>query len=97
MFDYFDAIITGDMTEKGKPEPDIYLKACAEVGVAPAYAMGLEDSYNGVRAIYAAGMKAVMIPDMVQPDDEMREKSFAIKESLLDVIDIIEDINNGND
>lgn len=96
VFDYFDAIITGDMTEKGKPEPDIYLKACTEVGVDPTDAIGLEDSYNGVRAIYSAGMKAVMIPDMVQPDDEMREKTFAIKESLLDVIDILENINKGD-
>lgn len=93
VYDYFDAIITGDMTENGKPAPDIYLKACRELGVDPAFAMGLEDSYNGVRAICSAGMKAVMIPDMVQPDDEMKEKCFAIKDSLLDVIDLIESIN----
>lgn len=96
VFDYFDAIITGDMTEKGKPHPDIYLKACEKLGVSPSDAMGLEDSYNGVRAIYSAGMKAVMIPDMVEPDDEMREKTFAIKKTLLDVISLIEEINNGN-
>lgn len=96
VFDYFDAIITGDMTEKGKPHPDIYLKACEKLGVSPSDAMGLEDSYNGVRAIYSAGMKAVMIPDMVEPDDEMKEKTFAIKKTLLDVISLIEEINNGN-
>ncbi len=93
VYDFFDAVITGDMTERGKPEPDIYLKACAELGVSPQDAMGLEDSYNGVRAICSAGMTAVMIPDMVKPDDEMREKCYAIKESLFDVIDLIEKIN----
>lgn len=91
---YFDKVITGDMTERGKPEPDIYLKACAELGIEPKYAMGLEDSFNGVRSIYSAGMKAVMIPDMVEPDDEMKEKTFAIKESLLDVIKLISELNN---
>ncbi len=93
VFDYFDAIITGDMTEKGKPAPDIYLKACDEIGVEPQFAMGLEDSFNGVRAIHSAGMKPVMIPDMVEPDDEMRSKCYAIKESLLDVIDLIQELN----
>lgn len=93
VFEYFDAIITGDMTEKGKPNPDIYLKACSELGVSPEDAMGLEDSFNGVRAIYSAGMKAVMIPDMVEPDEEIREKCYAVKNSLTDVIDLIEEIN----
>ena len=94
VYDYFDVIVTGDMTEKGKPEPDIYLKACEELGVNPKNALGLEDSYNGVRAIYSAGMKAIMIPDMVEPDDEMCSKTYAIKESLADVIDVIENLNS---
>ena len=93
IYDYFDVIITGDMTENGKPAPDIYLKACSELGIEPEDAMGLEDSYNGVRAIYSAGMKAVMIPDMVEPDEEMYEKTYAIKESLHEVINLIEEIN----
>ena len=76
----------------GKPEPDIYLKACYELGVDPKNAIGLEDSYNGVRAIFSAGMKAIMIPDMVEPDDEMYSKTYAIKNSLLDVIDVIDNI-----
>ncbi len=93
VFDYFDVIITGDMTEKGKPEPDIYLKACEELGVDPKDAMGIEDSFNGIRAVFSAGMKAVMIPDMVEPDDEMRSKCFAIEKSLSDVISLIDELN----
>lgn len=93
VYDYFDVIITGDMTQKGKPEPDIYLKACGELGVDPKDAIGLEDSFNGIRAVFSAGMKAVMIPDMVEPDDEMRSKCYAIKESLTDVISLIDEIN----
>lgn len=93
VYDYFDVIITGDMTQKGKPEPDIYLKACEELDVDPKDAMGLEDSFNGIRAVFSAGMKAVMIPDMVEPDDEMRSKCYAIKESLTDVISLIDEIN----
>ena len=64
---YFQEIVSGDMVEKSKPEPDIYLKACEVVGVLPENAMGIEDSFNGIRAVAAAGMTAVMVPDMVQP------------------------------
>ena len=63
--DKFDAVITGDMAAKSKPEPDIYLKGAEVLGVSPAECAGVEDSYNGVRAIRAAGMRSVMIPDVL--------------------------------
>ena len=72
---FFDAFICGDMVERSKPAPDIFLKSCEELGVEPESAFAVEDSYNGVRAAYAAGMKIAMIPDLVQPDDEMRDKA----------------------
>ncbi|MDO4294226.1 MAG: HAD family phosphatase [Eubacteriales bacterium] len=70
---YFDAVIGGDMIQASKPAPDIYLAACRALGVSPQNAMGVEDSVNGIRAVAAAGMTAVMIPDMVQPDGEIRK------------------------
>ena len=75
VIDYFDKLVCGDMVERSKPAPDIFLKACGELGVKPECAFAVEDSYNGVRAAYAAGMKIAMIPDLVQPDDEMRDKA----------------------
>ncbi len=73
MVDCFDegAIITGDMVAHGKPAPDIYLLAAERLGVEPAACIGVEDSSNGVRAIHAAGMRAVMIPDIVTPTPEV--------------------------
>jgi beta-phosphoglucomutase-like phosphatase (HAD superfamily) len=44
----------------------------------------IEDSYNGIRAAYAAGMKPVMVPDQLPPTQEMREKAVAILPSLTD-------------
>ena len=44
-----------------------------------------EDAYNGVRAGHAAGCFTVMVPDMVQPDDEMKQKADAICSSLYEV------------
>lgn len=68
---YFGEIITGDMVKHSKPQPDIYLKACEALAVSPAEAMAVEDSPNGIRAAAAAGMVTVMVPDMIQPTEEL--------------------------
>ena len=67
--DYFSVIVTGDMVEHSKPKPDIYLLACEKLGVEPAKAYAVEDSYNGIRSAHAAGMKPVMVPDLLEPDE----------------------------
>ena len=59
-----DAIATGDQVENSKPAPDIYLEAARQLGLNPSECAGVEDSFNGIRAIRAAGMKCVMIPDL---------------------------------
>lgn len=69
---YFDEIITGDMVEHSKPAPDIYLIACNALHIPPADCIAVEDSPNGIRSAYAAGMKAVMVPDQIAPTDELR-------------------------
>lgn len=82
---YFDAIICGDMVSHSKPHPEIFLKAADALGTAPADCYVIEDSFNGVRAAHAAGMMPVMVPDIVGPDDEMREIADFIFPSLLEV------------
>ena len=89
LIDYFDCIVGGESIVNGKPNPDIYIYACEKVGVSPCEAIGFEDSYNGVRALYAAGVKAFMIPDMLPPTDEMKEKAYAICDTLLEALEII--------
>ena len=84
---YFDQIVTGDMVKNGKPAPDIYLMACEMLGTAPAEAIAVEDSYNGIRSAHAAGMIPVMVPDLLVPTAEMQALSGAILPSLTDVID----------
>ncbi len=63
---YFQKIVGGDLVVHSKPAPDIYLKACELLQVDPVQTYAVEDSYNGVKAAVAAGMKTIMIPD-VQP------------------------------
>lgn len=83
--EYFSVIVTGDMVEHSKPQPDIYLMACEKLGVAPEEAYAIEDSPNGIRAAFAAGMKPIMVPDMIAPDEEMRALAYRIFEDLTKV------------
>lgn len=83
LFGYFDIIVGGDMVTHSKPEPEIYLLACKKLGVNPENTFAVEDSFNGIRAAYNARMKPIMIPDLIEPDDEMKEKSAEIFDSLL--------------
>ena len=86
---FFDAVICGDMVERSKPAPDIFLKACEELGVQPKKAYAIEDSYNGIKAAYAGKLRPIMVPDLLPGNDEMEEMSEMILESLMDVLDYL--------
>jgi len=83
---FFETITSGDMVEHSKPLPDIYLKACESVGLAPQECYAVEDSPNGVRSAHSAGMQVIMVPDLIQPDEEIRSRICAQCESLFNVI-----------
>ncbi|MDR0219916.1 MAG: HAD family phosphatase [Lachnospiraceae bacterium] len=84
---YFHAVVGGDMVENSKPAPDIFLAACEQIGAVPAETYVVEDSYNGVRAAHAAGMKVIMVPDIVMPDEEMRGLAGWIFPSLVELLE----------
>lgn len=89
LIEYFEVIIGGDMVEKSKPAPDIFLRAVKELGGTAESTYVVEDSYNGIRAAYSAGMIPIMVPDMLEPDDEMEEKARFIVEDLLKVRELL--------
>lgn len=91
---YFDAFIFGDNVKNGKPHPEIYLTAAEKLVVNPQECIALEDSFNGIRSAYNAGMTAIMIPDMLLPDDEIRQKSSYVLSDLSEVIGVIKKLNN---
>lgn len=93
---YFHEIICGDMVEHSKPDPEIYLKATAALKKQPENCIALEDSPNGIRSAYNAGMKTVMVPDMVAPSPELDGMLFACVPALNHVIPLIEAENGGN-
>ncbi len=87
---YFQAIVTGDMVEHGKPDPEIYLKACMELGSIPECSIAIEDSPNGLKAAYHAGMKPIMVPDLIQPDEEIKKLIDEKFDSLSEVINYLQ-------
>ncbi|MBQ4425263.1 MAG: HAD family phosphatase [Lachnospiraceae bacterium] len=85
ILDYFDAVVTGDMVQKSKPEPDIFLLACEKIGTAPERCYAIEDSHNGIRAAARGGLRPIMVPDLLPADEEMRSLSETVKDTLEDV------------
>ena len=84
--DRFDAVATGDMVQRGKPFPDVFLKACELLGEAPENCLALEDSLNGIRAAFNGGLQPFMVPDLVEPDAETLALLRGKGQTLRDVI-----------
>lgn len=82
---YFTVIVGGDMAERSKPAPDIFLQAAQRLGLAPGACAIIEDSFNGVRAAHRAGGFTIMVPDLRQPDEEIRRLADRVCASLLEV------------
>jgi beta-phosphoglucomutase-like phosphatase (HAD superfamily) len=70
--EYFDAVVTSEEVANGKPAPDIFLLAAEKIGVAPELCCVFEDAFSGLRGAFAAGALPVMVPDLVQPTEEIR-------------------------
>ncbi|HUH77390.1 MAG TPA: HAD family phosphatase [Devosia sp.] len=85
LFDLFDTIVTRDDVVHPKPHPEPYLTAARRLGIDPLACLALEDSHAGVRAAHAAGMQTVMVPDLVDPNAEIRALGIAIMDSLIAV------------
>jgi len=78
----FRTVVGGDDVEQGKPRPDPYLKVARILGIDPAHCLVLEDSHNGVRAAHAAGMMAIMIPDLLPATAEIRALCHHVADDL---------------
>ncbi len=60
--------VAADEVARAKPAPDLYLEACARLGVAPGHALAFEDSATGIRAAGAAGLRTIGVPTLTGQD-----------------------------
>ena len=82
---HFIAVCTREDVTRGKPHPDLFLKAASDLGVRAERCLVLEDSYQGVRAAHAAGTMPIMVPDLLPATDELRALCIAVVRDLHDV------------
>lgn len=85
----FDALVTRDVQTHGKPHPEPFLLAAKALDVAPEDCLALEDSHNGVRAAAAAGMMTIMVPDLLDPTEEMHGLCIRIARDLHEVQELL--------
>jgi HAD superfamily hydrolase (TIGR01509 family) len=67
--DAFRVTVSSEEVERGKPAPDVYLKAAQRLGADPARCVAIEDSGNGLRAAAAARMAVIAVPNPHYPPD----------------------------
>lgn len=85
----FDQIICRGDYENGKPAPDPFLKAAERLGIEPRSCLALEDSHVGVRSASAAGTMTVMVPDLLEPTEEVRALCIFVARDLHHVRDLL--------
>jgi HAD superfamily hydrolase (TIGR01509 family) len=87
---FFDVIIAGDEVERGKPDPEIYLRAAERLGVPPSESLVIEDSLSGIDAAKAAKMRVAAIPDRRFVDPRQYEKQADyILNDLSEVLELV--------
>ncbi len=77
---FFDGIVTGDEIERGKPDPDIYLRVAKKLGIGADACLVIEDALSGITAGKAAGMRVAAIPDrrFVDARDYEKEADYVL-------------------
>ena len=58
---YLSILVSGETVAKGKPAPDIFLKAASELNMHPTVCLVIEDAVAGVEAAHAAGMQCIAV------------------------------------
>jgi HAD superfamily hydrolase (TIGR01509 family) len=81
----FSGIVSAEDVTRAKPDPEIFQKALTFLGTAAENTLIFEDSFHGVTAAKAAGIPVIMVPDLLQPTEEIREKTIEIFDSLTQV------------
>ena len=91
ILDKFSVIVGGMDVQNGKPAPDIFLLAAEKMGADPETCFVFEDSTNGIRAGYAAGMKVFGIADIAPFGNDVKELMFRELNSLDEAIEILKE------
>lgn len=93
VYDYFDAFVCGDDVKNSKPHPEVFLTAAERLSLSPKECVAFEDSINGIKSAHSAEMTTVMVPDYLQPTQEIIPLIDCLCDDLSQAIDFIKKIN----
>ena len=74
LLSFFESLSTGDQVSHSKPDPEIYKLACKSLNLPPKKCAAVEDSPNGIKSAKTAGLFTIMVPDRIEPDEELLRK-----------------------
>ncbi len=94
VYDYFDAFVCGDDVKNSKPHPEVFLTAAQRLGIPPKDCVAFEDSINGIKSAYAVNMMTVMVPDFLEPTDEIRPMLSFLCKDLTQAVQFLQSQNN---
>ncbi len=94
MPNFFDYIISGDMVEHSKPDPEIYIKVLEHFQINASQALILEDSRNGIIAGSKAKVKVICVPDLIKHGKDMEQLIYKTVPSLNEVINEVDRLIN---
>lgn len=89
---YFDTLVCGEDVTNGKPDPEVFLTAAKKIGIEPEQCVAFEDSFNGIRSAFAAGMTTVMVPDFIQPTDEILTMVNYLCSDLPNAVEVLKNV-----
>lgn len=80
---FFKVVVSADDVARGKPAPDVYLRALQLMGADPRRTAAIEDSANGIRSAHAAQLAVIAIPNREFPPDR---EALSLARCVLDTI-----------
>jgi len=89
IYSYFESATCGDMVTHSKPDPQIYTMAVESLGLKPEECIAIEDSPNGIKSAFAAGLKVIMVPDRIAPNAETDKYSWKNFKNLKETADFL--------
>jgi HAD superfamily hydrolase (TIGR01509 family) len=92
----FAVLVCGDQVAEGKPNPEAYLRAASELDVAPQSCLAIEDSSVGVRAVVAAGMTCIVVPNQLTATDDLSLADY-VADDLREAAALIQALESARD